>query len=86
MRVWMITGDKQETAINIGISCGLITDPQHLLVRCRHLLPTTLPCLHSLLCHQHMLHQCRLVQQSKTCDPGSTSWNGSLQWVCPTAP
>ena len=32
MRVWMITGDKQETAINIGISCGLINDPQHLLV------------------------------------------------------
>lgn len=32
LRVWMITGDKQETAINIGISCGLINDPQHLLV------------------------------------------------------
>jgi magnesium-transporting ATPase (P-type) len=26
MRVWMITGDKQETAINIGISavCGFV--------------------------------------------------------------
>ena len=35
MRVWMITGDKQETAINIGISCGLINDPEHLLVRRR---------------------------------------------------
>ncbi len=33
MRVWMITGDKQETAINIGISCGLINDPEHLLVQ-----------------------------------------------------
>ena len=33
LRVWMITGDKQETAINIGISCGLIHDPAHLLVR-----------------------------------------------------
>ena len=33
MRVWMITGDKQETAINIGISCGLITDPAHIQVR-----------------------------------------------------
>ena len=33
LRVWMITGDKQETAINIGISCGLIHDAQHLLVR-----------------------------------------------------
>jgi magnesium-transporting ATPase (P-type) len=26
MRVWMITGDKQETAVNIGISCGLVAD------------------------------------------------------------
>ena len=25
MKVWMITGDKMETAINIGISCNLIT-------------------------------------------------------------
>ena len=33
LQVWMITGDKQETAINIGISCGLINDPQNLLVR-----------------------------------------------------
>ena len=25
MKVWMITGDKMETAINIGISCNLIS-------------------------------------------------------------
>ena len=39
LRVWMITGDRQETAINIGISCGLIHDPQHLLVRRRRVCP-----------------------------------------------
>lgn len=28
MKVWMITGDKMETAINIGISCNLITSQE----------------------------------------------------------
>lgn len=32
MKVWMITGDKMETAINIGISCQLISDQETLLV------------------------------------------------------
>jgi len=25
IKVWMLTGDKKETAINIGISCGLVS-------------------------------------------------------------
>ncbi|GMH33051.1 hypothetical protein BSKO_00885 [Bryopsis sp. KO-2023] len=32
MKVWMITGDKMETAINIGISCRLITKQEDLLI------------------------------------------------------
>mmetsp|Transcript_7573 Transcript_7573/g.22355 ORF Transcript_7573/g.22355 Transcript_7573/m.22355 type:complete len:1298 (+) Transcript_7573:304-4197(+) len=32
MRVWMITGDKQETAINIGISAGLVSDASRCLI------------------------------------------------------
>ena len=32
MQVWVITGDKQETAINIAIACKLIRDPHSLLV------------------------------------------------------
>ena len=28
--VWMLTGDKQETAINIGFSCNLIDQTQKL--------------------------------------------------------
>ena len=28
--VWMLTGDKQETAINIGFSCKLIDEHQEL--------------------------------------------------------
>ena len=32
IRVWVITGDKQETAINIAISCKLIRYPDSLLV------------------------------------------------------
>lgn len=31
MRVWMITGDKQETAVNIGVSCGLISSTDNVM-------------------------------------------------------
>ena len=30
--MWVITGDKQETAINIAIACKLIRNPSSLLV------------------------------------------------------
>ncbi|KAJ3335398.1 hypothetical protein HDU91_002204, partial [Kappamyces sp. JEL0680] len=32
IRVWVLTGDRQETAINIGFSCKLITDEMSLVV------------------------------------------------------
>ena len=32
LQVWVITGDKQETAINIAISCKLIRNPDSLLI------------------------------------------------------
>lgn len=32
IRVWVLTGDKQETAINIGYSCRLITQPMPLII------------------------------------------------------
>ncbi|KAK9810005.1 hypothetical protein WJX72_003251 [[Myrmecia] bisecta] len=32
IKVWVITGDKQETAINIAISCKLVHDPDNLLI------------------------------------------------------
>jgi len=32
MQVWVITGDKQETAINIAIACKLVRNPGSLLV------------------------------------------------------
>lgn len=32
MRIWVLTGDKQETAINIGFSCFLITPSTKLIV------------------------------------------------------
>ena len=32
VQVWVITGDKQETAINIAISCKLIRHPDSLLI------------------------------------------------------
>jgi magnesium-transporting ATPase (P-type) len=32
VKVWMITGDKQETAINIAVSCRLFNDTDNLLI------------------------------------------------------
>ena len=32
VQVWVITGDKQETAINIAISCKLVRNPSSLLI------------------------------------------------------
>jgi magnesium-transporting ATPase (P-type) len=32
IRVWVITGDKQETAISVGVACGLLQDPGALLL------------------------------------------------------
>lgn len=32
VQVWVITGDKQETAINIAIACKLIRNPNSLLM------------------------------------------------------
>ena len=32
IKVWMLTGDKKETAINIGYSCGLIDEDMAKLV------------------------------------------------------
>ena len=31
VKVWMLTGDKKETAINIGISCGLVASDMAVL-------------------------------------------------------
>ncbi|KAF6143025.1 hypothetical protein GIB67_041093 [Kingdonia uniflora] len=45
MKVWVLTGDKQETAISIGLSCKLLTPEMHQIVingnsenECRNLL------------------------------------------------
>eukprot|EP00002_Diphylleia_rotans_P038240 TRINITY_DN867_c0_g1_i12.p1 TRINITY_DN867_c0_g1~~TRINITY_DN867_c0_g1_i12.p1 ORF type:complete len:1187 (+),score=232.09 TRINITY_DN867_c0_g1_i12:63-3623(+) len=32
IKVWVLTGDKQETAINIGYACGLLNDSMKLIV------------------------------------------------------
>jgi P-type E1-E2 ATPase len=32
IKIWMLTGDKVETAINIGVSCGLLDQCMDLLV------------------------------------------------------
>ena len=32
MKVWVLTGDKLETAINIGFSCNLLTESHHQII------------------------------------------------------
>lgn len=32
IKVWVLTGDKIETAINIGISCGLLSDEMEMFI------------------------------------------------------
>ena len=32
IRVWMITGDKQETAVNIAVSCQLVGNPDDVMM------------------------------------------------------
>lgn len=32
IKVWVLTGDKIETAINIGISCGLLSDAMEMFI------------------------------------------------------
>ena len=29
IKIWVLTGDKQETAINIGYSCNMLTESMH---------------------------------------------------------
>jgi magnesium-transporting ATPase (P-type) len=32
LKIWVLTGDKQETAINIGFACSLLTEDMELLL------------------------------------------------------
>lgn len=32
IKVWVLTGDKIETAINIGISCALLSDQMEMFI------------------------------------------------------
>lgn len=32
IKIWVLTGDRQETAINIGYSCKLLTDEMELII------------------------------------------------------
>ena len=34
VKVWVLTGDRQETAINIGMSCRLISESMNLVSIC----------------------------------------------------
>ena len=80
MQVWMITGDKQETAINIAIACKLVHHVQDLLiVNADASEAAARQRLEELLqhCHQHRSQNLRNgVLQVQCCFPsfGATEW------------
>ena len=45
MRIWVLTGDKQETAVNIGYACRLLTPTMEMFVVNEHSLDATRECL-----------------------------------------
>ncbi len=46
IRLWMLTGDKQETAINIGHACRLLNSNMELLVMNEESLDVSFNCIH----------------------------------------
>ena len=40
IKVWMLTGDKKETAINLGYSAGLLTQDRTLIGNLKHDIPS----------------------------------------------
>ncbi|NXJ13106.1 AT8B3 ATPase, partial [Odontophorus gujanensis] len=46
IKVWMLTGDKQETAMNVGYACKLLTDDMEILEE-KEPNPTNMPSSHS---------------------------------------
>lgn len=52
IKVWILTGDKQETAINIGLSTGLMTKDGPIIVINESNLKVTYKLICSSLCLQ----------------------------------
>lgn len=70
IRVWVLTGDKQETAINIGYSCKLITSGMILIVLNEESLDVSGSCevslslsLSFLKCHHNRCGICRALEK-----------------------
>ncbi|KAG1054085.1 hypothetical protein G6F43_003886 [Rhizopus delemar] len=57
IKVWVLTGDRQETAINIGYSCKLLTEDMELIVCNEEDHVSTKAFLESKLAHIHLLQQ-----------------------------
>ncbi|ODM97804.1 Phospholipid-transporting ATPase IA [Orchesella cincta] len=54
--VWVLTGDKQETAINIGHSCRLLSPTMELLIINRDTVDTTLECIYNYVNQLSAIH------------------------------
>ncbi|XP_055492870.1 phospholipid-transporting ATPase IA isoform X2 [Leucoraja erinacea] len=55
IKIWVLTGDKQETAINIGYACKLLTKNMGLMVLNAHTLDTT---------REMLIHHCNTLGDS----------------------
>lgn len=57
IKVWVLTGDRQETAINIGYSCKLLMEEMELIICNEEDHVSTKAFLESKLAHIHLLQQ-----------------------------
>ncbi|GMH30112.1 hypothetical protein Nepgr_031955 [Nepenthes gracilis] len=77
IKVWVLTGDKQETAISIGLSCKLLTTDMHQIIingnsedECRNLIlgAKSKYCLKSSNCHVECRVECSKWKKDVTKD------------------
>jgi len=76
VKVWMITGDKQETAINIGYSCKLIDEYMDVVVIN---VKTPEDCFEAM--RTGLARVATLVESGKAVDIGMVVNGGSLDWA-----
>ncbi|NXE28819.1 AT8B3 ATPase, partial [Ardeotis kori] len=79
IKVWVLTGDKQETAMNIGYACKLLTDDMEILEEKEISPAPTAPSSHSDILKAYW------VSNNNLGGSGETPCSGRLSQQCPEA-
>ncbi|NXU19904.1 AT8B3 ATPase, partial [Pardalotus punctatus] len=80
IKVWVLTGDKQETAMNIGYACRLLTDDMEILEEKEVSSGPTLPSSHSEILQAHW------ESNNNLSGSGDAPCSSHLSQQCPEAP